>query len=36
MQQVLSTLTTKNWDVLKVEKSSASLEEIFLQVVNKG
>ena len=36
MQQVLSSLTMQNWDILKVEKSSASLEEIFLQVVNKG
>ncbi len=36
MHQVLSGLTTQSWDISKVERSTASLEEIFLQVVNKG
>ena len=35
MNEVLQVLTNSNLRLSKVERASASLEEIFLQVVNK-
>ena len=36
MEEVLLLLATNHFNVLKVERTTASLEEIFLQVVNKA
>ncbi|MFF2754192.1 ATP-binding cassette domain-containing protein [Psychrobacillus sp. NPDC058041] len=36
MNEILHTLANSNLNLSKVERASASLEEIFLQVVNKG
>ena len=35
MREILAYVSQEDWDVLKVEKASANLEEIFMQVVNK-
>jgi ABC-2 type transport system ATP-binding protein len=36
MNEILHILANSNLNLSKVERASASLEEIFLQVVNKG
>ena len=36
MNEVLRVLSDSNLSLSKVERATASLEEIFLQVVNKG